>query len=62
MSFGSKNCECNLEPVSLPHGSSMNEKFQSLEKTCFELRRQVEVSEKFNFSNLEFFSHLKILD
>ena len=49
MSFGSKNCECNLEPVSLPHGSSMNEKFQSLEKTCFELRMYVKVSGKLCF-------------
>ena len=32
------------------------------EEICFELRNKMEVSEKFTFSNLEKFSHLKNLD
>ena len=55
-------CECNLESVSRSHGSSMNEKFRSSENICFELRKKVKVSEKFKFSNLEKFSHLKNSD
>ena len=55
-------CECNPKSVSRSHGSSMNETFQSLENICFELRKKVKVSEKFKFSNLEKFSHLKNLD
>ena len=55
-------CECNPELVSRSHGSSMNEKFRSLENICFELRKKVEVSEKFKFSNLEKFSHSKNMD
>ena len=57
-----KKYECNSESVSWSHGSSMNEKFQSLDKTCVDLRRQVEVSEMFKFSNLEKFYHLKNSD
>ena len=57
-----KKCECNPKSVSRSHGSSMNQKFRSLEKACLQLRKKVEVSEKFKFSNLEIFSHLKNLD
>ena len=57
-----KKYECNLELVSRFHGSSMNEKFRSLEKLCFEMRKKVKVSEKFKFSKLEKFSHLKNSD
>ena len=53
---------CNPESVSRSHGNFINEKFRSLENICFELRKKVEVSEKFKFSNLEKFSHLKNLD
>ena len=42
--------------------SSMKEKFWSFVKKCFELRKQVKVDEKFEFSYLEKFSHLKNLD
>ena len=52
-------CECNPKSVSRSHGSSMNEKFQSSKNLCFEMRKKVKVSDKFNFSNLEMFRHLK---
>ena len=42
--------------------SLMKEKFRSFVKKCFELRKQVKVDEKFEFSYLENFSHLKNLD
>lgn len=45
--FCMKMYEFNLELVSRSHGNSMNEKFWSSEKICFELRKKVEVSEKF---------------
>jgi hypothetical protein len=37
--------------------SSMKEKFWSLMKKFFELRKQVKLDEKFEFSYLEKFSH-----
>ena len=40
----------------------MKEKFQSFVKKNFELRKQVKVDDKFDFSYLEKFSHLKNLD
>ena len=42
--------------------SSMKEKFWSFVKKCFELRKQVEVDDKFKFSYLENFSHSKNFD
>ena len=60
--FWMKMYECSLESVSWSHGSLMNEKFQSLERICFEMRTKVEVNENFKFSNLEKFYHLKNLD
>ena len=42
--------------------SSMKEKFRSFVKKCFELRKQVKVDDKFDFSYLEKFSHSKNLD
>ena len=42
--------------------SSMKEKFWSLVKKCFVLRKQVKVDEKFKFWYLEKFSHSKNLD
>ena len=42
--------------------SSMKEKFWRFVKKCFELRKQVKVDEKFEFSYLEKFSHSKNLD
>ena len=57
-----KMSECNLEWKSWSHGSSMSEKFLKFEKLCFELRARVKMNEKFDFSHLEKFSHLKNSD
>ena len=40
----------------------MSGKFLKLRKECFELRRRVKMDEKFEFSYLEKFFHLKNLD
>ena len=40
----------------------MSENFQSWENVCFELRKRVKVNEKFDFSHLETFYHLKNSD
>jgi hypothetical protein len=42
--------------------NSMKEKFWSFVEKWFELRKQVKVDDKFKFSYLEKFYHLKILD
>lgn len=44
-----KKCAWNPKSISRSHVSSMNEKFQSLKKLCFEMRKKVKVSDKFNF-------------
>ena len=54
-----KKSEYNPKSVSRSRGSSMNEKFSSLEEVCFELRKKSDVSDKFKFYNLEKISHFQ---
>jgi hypothetical protein len=57
-----ENVSMQFKVDELVSWSSTKEKFWSFGEKCFELRKQVKVDEKFEFSYLEKFSHSKNLD